>query len=103
MSGWLMDDSVYLMQLIMQHSMYYYFCYFIAIWMTLLGKKIQTNSDSAVFLHILHIITWKIYIFKQVKCYISHLHLLDIFIINTESPVSSVFTGKKNITACVGF
>lgn len=28
MSGWLMDDSVYLMQLIMQHSMYYYFCYF---------------------------------------------------------------------------
>lgn len=43
----------------------------------------------------MHIITWKIYIFKQVKCYISHLHLLDIFIINTESPVSSVFTGKK--------
>lgn len=39
MSGWLMDDSVYLMQLIMQHSMYYYFCYFIAIWMTLLGKN----------------------------------------------------------------
>lgn len=34
-----MDDSVYLMQLIMQHSMYCYFCYFIAIWMTLLGKK----------------------------------------------------------------
>lgn len=99
-----MDDSVYLMQLIMQHSMYYYFCYFIAIWMTLLGKNNSNQQrDSAVFLHILHIITWKIYIFKQVKCYISHLHLLDIFIINTESPVSSVFTGKKNITACVGF
>lgn len=49
MSGWLMDDSVYLMQLIMQHSMYYYFCYFIAIWMTLLGKKIQTNSKIRQF------------------------------------------------------
>lgn len=51
MSGWLMDDSVYLMQLIMQHSIYCYFCYFTAIWMTLLGKTIQTNSEIQQFLH----------------------------------------------------